>query len=74
MVDLGSEKRQIVAGIALHYVPEALINQTVVVVVNLKPAKLRGVFSEGMLLAASSGDQLQLVSVGGDLPPGSAVK
>jgi methionyl-tRNA synthetase len=73
-VDLGSEKRQIVAGIALHYVPEALINQTVVVVVNLKPAKLRGVVSEGMLLAASSGDQLQLVSVGGDLPPGSAVK
>ena len=73
-VDLGSEKRQIVAGIALHYAPEALINKTVVVVVNLKPAKLRGVVSEGMLLAASAGDDLQLVSVEGDLPPGSTVK
>jgi methionyl-tRNA synthetase len=73
-VDLGSEERQIVAGIALHYTPEALMNQAVVVVVNLKPAKLRGVVSEGMLLAASSGDQLQLVSAGGDLPPGSVVK
>ena len=57
-VDLGSEKRQIVAGIALHYEPDALINKTVVVVVNLKPAKLRGVVSEGMLLAASAGDDL----------------
>jgi methionyl-tRNA synthetase len=73
-VDLGSEKRQIVAGIALHYAPESLINKTVVVVVNLKPAKLRGVVSEGMLLAASAGDDLQLVSVEGDLPPGSTVK
>jgi methionyl-tRNA synthetase len=50
------------------------MNQAVVVVVNLKPAKLRGVVSEGMLLAASSGDQLQLVSAGGDLPPGSVSK
>ena len=73
-VDLGSEKRQIVAGVALHYEPNALINRTVVVVVNLKPAKLRGVVSEGMLLAASAGDELQLVTVGGDLPPGSVVK
>lgn len=73
-VDLGSEKRQIVAGIALHYTPESLINKTVVVVVNLKPAKLRGVVSEGMLLAASAGDDLKLVSVEGDLPPGSTVK
>ena len=40
-----------------------------VVVVNLKPAKLRGVVSEGMLLAASAGDELKLVTVGGDLPP-----
>ena len=73
-VDLGSEKRQIVAGIALHYAPESLINKTVVVVVNLKPAKLRGVVSEGMLLAASAGDDLKLVSVEGDLPAGSTVK
>ena len=47
-------KTTTVAGVALHYEPDALINRTVVVVVNLKPAKLRGVVSEGMLLAASA--------------------
>ena len=73
-VDLGEERRQIVAGIALHYAPEALIDKTVVMVVNLKPAKLRGVLSEGMLLAASAEDRLELVTVGGDLPPGSVVR
>ena len=73
-VDLGEEKRQIVAGIALHYKPEELIGKTVVVVANLKPAKLRGVESQGMLLAASNGDTLKLVTVDGDLGPGATVK
>jgi methionyl-tRNA synthetase len=73
-VDLGEEKRQLVAGIALHYTPEELVGKTVVVVANLKPAKLRGVKSEGMLLAASLGDTLKLVTVEGDLGPGAAVK
>jgi len=73
-VDLGEERRQIVAGIALHYSPEELLGRTVVMVVNLKPAKLRGVVSEGMLLAASAEDRLELVTVGGDLPPGSVVR
>ena len=73
-VDLGEERRQIVAGIALHYTPEELLGRTVVMVVNLKPAKLRGVVSEGMLLAASAEDRLELVTVGGDLPPGSVVR
>jgi methionyl-tRNA synthetase len=73
-VDLGEERRQVVAGIALHYAPEELLNRTVVMVVNLKPAKLRGVVSEGMLLAASAEDRLALVTVGGDLPPGSVVR
>lgn len=52
-VDIGTESRTIVAGIALRYQPEALVGKTIVVVANLKPAKLRGVLSEGMLLAAS---------------------
>ena len=73
-VDLGSEKRQLVAGIALHYTPEELIGKTIVVVANLKPAKLRGVKSEGMLLAASKADVLRLVTVDGDVPLGAAVK
>jgi len=73
-VDLGEEKRQLVAGIALHYTPEELVGKTIVVVANLKPAKLRGVKSEGMLLAASLGASLRLVTVEGDLGPGAAVK
>ncbi len=73
-VDLGEEKRQLVAGIALHYTPEELVGKTIVVVTNLKPAKLRGVKSEGMLLAASLGDTLKLVTVEGDLGAGASVK
>ncbi len=73
-IDLGDEKRQLVAGIALHYQPEALIGKTIVVVANLKPAKLRGVESQGMLLAASKGDTLKLVTIDGDIGPGAAVK
>ncbi len=55
-VDLGSEKRQILAGIAEHYSPEDLVGKTVVVVANLKPAKLMGYESQGMLLAANAED------------------
>jgi methionyl-tRNA synthetase len=73
-VDLGEEKRQLVAGIALHYTPEELVGKTIVVVANLKPAKLRGVKSEGMLLCASIGENLKLVTVEGDIGPGAAVK
>ena len=73
-VDLGEEKRQLVAGIALHYTPEELIGKTIIVVANLKPAKLRGVKSEGMLLAASIGDTLKLATVDGDIGPGASVK
>jgi len=55
-VDLGSEERQIVAGIRAHYQPEALIGKQVVIVANLETAVLRGMESQGMLLAASSDD------------------
>ncbi len=73
-IRIGEEQRQLVAGIALHYAPEALAGKTVVVVANLKPAKIRGVESNGMLLAASVGDQLKLVTIEGELPGGAIVK
>ena len=52
-IDLGSERRQLVAGIRAHYAPEDLVGTQIVIVANLEPATLRGVRSEGMLLAAS---------------------
>ncbi len=74
-VDLGLEKRQIVAGIAEFYEPEEIVGKLIVVVVNLKPAKLMGVQSRGMLLAATTveGDGLRLVTLDGDITPGSKV-
>jgi methionyl-tRNA synthetase len=75
-VDLGDERRQIVAGIAAQYEPEALLGRNVVVVANLKPAKLMGVESNGMVLAASVGEAGApvLLDVPADVPPGSKVK
>ena len=73
-IELGGEKRQLVAGIAQHYKPEDVIGRTIVVVANLQPAKIRGVESQGMLLAASSGDSLRLITVDGDIPTGATVK
>jgi|TARA_B100002003_G_scaffold178697_1_gene166628 methionyl-tRNA synthetase len=68
-VDLGSEVRVVVAGIAGAYEPEALVGRTVVVVANLKPAKLMGVESNGMVLAASlEGDVPMLVGFGDQSP------
>ena len=55
-VDLGSEERQIVAGIRAHYQPEELVGKQVIVVANLETATLRGMESQGMVLAASSDD------------------
>lgn len=74
-VDLGDEKRQIVAGIAQHYTPEEMIGKRVVIVANLKPAKLRGELSEGMLLAAVDDENgLGLVTVDKELPLGSTIR
>ncbi len=73
-VRIGSEVRQIVAGIAQTYKPEDLIGKKVVAVANLKPATLRGNLSEGMLLAASSDDKLTLVTLMDDLPSGSKIR
>ena len=74
-VDLGVETRTIVAGIATRYPPESLIGKTIVVVANLKPAKLRGVLSQGMLLAASDATgQPYILTTEEPVPPGWRVK
>ncbi len=72
-VKIGSEVRQIVSGIAKWYSPEDITGKKVVVITNLKAVKLRGVLSQGMLLAASSGDELKLVSVDGDIEDGAVI-
>jgi methionyl-tRNA synthetase len=75
-LDLGSEKRNIVAGIAEFYEPEALVGKRIVVVANLKPARIRGVESRGMLLAAggrAEGEDLGLVTLDKAIPPGTRV-
>ena len=75
-VDLGSERRQIVAGIAARYEPEALVGRNIVIVANLKPATLMGGQSDGMVLAAAVGEagEPSLLEVPADVPPGSRVK
>lgn len=73
-IDLGTEVRQIVSGIAKYYSPEELVGKKVVVVTNLKPVKLRGVESNGMILAASEGNQLSVVTVPDSMPNGAIVK
>ncbi len=72
-VEVGSESRQIVAGIARFYEPSALVGRTVVVVANLKPATLFGLESQGMLLAARKGKRLHLLTTDGELPSGAPV-
>ena len=73
-VDLGYEQRQVVSGIAEHYKPEALIGQKVIVVANLKPVKLRGELSQGMILAGSHEGVLTLATVDPKLENGAKVK
>ena len=73
-VRLAAETRTLVAGIAEHYTPEALIGRKVVVVANLEPATLMGVTSNGMVLAGSAEDTLALLTLDRDLPPGAKVR
>lgn len=75
-VEVSGEPRTIVAGIAQHYTPEEMIGKSIVIVANLKPAKLRGITSQGMLLAASTDDKgvLGLVTPEREVPSGSRVK
>jgi len=74
-IKIGDEVRQIVSGIAKHYSPEEMIGKKVIVVTNLKPVKLRGVLSEGMILAASDQEgNLVLASTDQDIASGAQVK
>jgi len=74
-IDLGGEQRQLVAGIRAHYPPEELVGRQIVVVANLEPATLRGVESQGMLLAASdAAGRLALVTPEKPVAPGATVK
>ena len=62
-VEINNEKRQIISGIAEHYSSEELINKIIIVVTNLKPAKIFGIESHGMLLAAKKGKDLTLITL-----------
>ncbi|MEI7024695.1 methionine--tRNA ligase [Paenibacillus sp. y28] len=73
-LDLGTEQRQVVSGIAKFYTPEQMVGRKVICVTNLKPVKLRGELSQGMILAASDGDALTLATVSEDIPVGARVK
>lgn len=73
-LDLGYEQRQVVSGIAKFYSPEDMVGRKVICVTNLKPVKLRGELSQGMILAASHGDQLTLATVPDNMPNGAQVK
>ncbi|EKS4345985.1 methionine--tRNA ligase [Clostridium sporogenes] len=75
-VSLGGEERQVVSGIAKYYKPEDLIGKKVVLVANLKPVKLRGELSQGMILAASTEDDSELfvASIDGDIEEGNIVR
>ena len=72
-VDMGGAERQLVAGIRGHYEPQALVGRRIIVVANLQPAVLRGVESQGMLLAARDGDRVVVLTTDQEVAPGSAV-
>lgn len=74
-VDLGTEKRQMVAGVAETYAPEDLVGRKLVVIVNLKPAVIRGIESQAMLLAAVTADDKAIIPFfDRDVPAGAKVK
>mgnify|MGYP001019734016 CR=1 FL=1 len=72
-LEVGNEKRQVVSGIAQYYSPEELVGKTLILVANLKPVKIRGEESKGMILAASKGKKLTLVTIEEDMPSGTKI-
>ncbi|MGR3220055.1 MAG: methionine--tRNA ligase subunit beta [Candidatus Anammoxibacter sp.] len=70
----GIEDRQLVAGIRAHYSPEELVGKNVIIVNNLAPVVLRGEESQGMVLAASDGDDIILLTADKDVAPGSTIR
>ena len=73
VIDVGGEKKQIVAGVKLYYPRESLLGKFIVVLNNLVPSVIRGVESQGMLLAAKSDAGLTLLTVDKELPAGSLI-
>jgi methionyl-tRNA synthetase len=73
-VDLGTEQRQVIAGIAEHYAPDDLVGKSVSIIANLKPAKIRGELSQGMILAADDGRVVSPLIPLKDVDPGSKVR
>lgn len=73
-VDLGDESRQVIAGIGKQYEPDDLIGKQVVVVTNLKPVKLMGLESQGMILAAGSNNSLNLLTIDDAIEPGTVIR
>jgi methionyl-tRNA synthetase len=73
-IDLGTEKRTIVAGLAEFYNAKDLIGKKIVVLINLEPRKLRGILSHGMLLAADDGEVVSLLTPEKDIPPGTKIR
>ncbi len=75
-LSLGSEQRTVVSGIAKHYTPEEMVGKQVVLLANLKPAKLRGIESQGMILCASDAadETLRLITVAGEMEDGAEIR
>jgi len=73
-IDLGTEKRTLVAGLAEFYDAKDLVGKKIIVLTNLEPRKLRGVLSHGMLLAADDGENVSLLITEKDMAPGSKIK
>jgi methionyl-tRNA synthetase len=73
-VDIGTEKRQVVAGIGKKYAPEDLLGKKIILVTNLKPARLMGIESDGMILAATENDVPILATFAEDVSPGAKLK
>ncbi len=73
-IDLGEGTRQVVAGMALTYTPQDFIGKQVPILVNLEPRKLRGIESQGMILAADAGGKPIMLIPEREVPPGSAVR
>ena len=72
-VDVGGRQAQLVAGLKGHYTAEEMVGKKIIVVANLDPAKIRGVESQGMLLAALDGSDVSVLTLDKDVPVGSKV-
>ena len=73
-IDLGSEQRQILSGIAEFYKPEELVGRQIVIIANLEPRQMMGLESNGMILAAGDGELISLLAPDKELPPGTSIR